>query len=299
MLALYSSSINSSGQSNLFGVQIRASSPDPQPRWQLFNNINDDFIVSNPLNTLFNDGSGVYGAAIRDGIFYQVELMNNSTQYFFATTATEGNSTTTRVGQADIGFGDVEGLANVEGQLMGISLDLSGHVSRLISIDHATGLGTLIGQGSFNVILRGLAYDPIAKILYGAGIPWGDGETAVNENNLYRINTSIGATSLIGDMSTRLESLAWTANLRLAGAFDHLYKINNTTGAATQIGDGDFTAGLGTSQGSINGIWALAGTVNLDDIELLSFSITSVSLNSEGQLELIWDSESGLSFTPI
>jgi len=43
--------------------------------------------------------------------------MNNSAQYFFATTATEGNSTTTRVGQADIGFGDVEGLANVEGQL--------------------------------------------------------------------------------------------------------------------------------------------------------------------------------------
>lgn len=283
-------------QEELFGVQIRASSPQNQDRWQLFNHINNDSTVANPQSALFNDGSGVYGATILDDVFYQVELMNNSTQYFLATTATEGNALSTRVSEADIGFGDVEGLANVEGQLIGISLDFPAHTSKLISIDHDTGLGTLIGEGSFNVIIRGLAYDPIAKILYGAGIPWGDGATAVNENNLYTINTETGATSLVGDMGIRLESLAWTVSLGLVGAFDHLYQIDTSTGTATQIGTTDFTDGLGTPQGSINGIWALAGVVNFDDVEVAPFSITSVSLNESKQAIISWESETGFTF---
>ena len=44
---------------------------------------------------------------ILDSVFYQVELMNHSTQYFLATTATENTSQTTHVAQADIGFSDV------------------------------------------------------------------------------------------------------------------------------------------------------------------------------------------------
>ncbi len=229
-------------------------------------------------------------------MFYQVELMNNSTQYFLATTATEGNALSTRVAQADLGFGDVEGLANVEGQLMCISLDFPAHTSKLISIDQETGLGTLIGEGSLNVIIHVLAYDHVAKILYGAGVPWGDGETAVNENNLYRINTVSGATTLVGDMGTRMESLAWTVGLGLVGAFDHLYQIDTATGAATQIGTTYYTDGLGTPQGSINDIWAMGGVANIDDIEVTPFSVTSVSLNESSQAVIAWESETGFTF---
>ena len=296
VLVLTSFASLASAQQELFGVHIRASSPQGQDRWQLFNHINDNSTIANPLTTLFNDGSGVYGAAFKDGVFYQTELMNNSTQYFLATTDSMGDALSRRVGEADIGFGDVEGLANVEGQLMGISLDFDGHVSRLISIDHETGLGTLIGVGSFNVILRGLAYDPLTKILYGAGIPWGGGETAVNENNLYTINIETGATTLIGDLDTRIESLAWTVSLGLVGSFDNLYQINPFTGAATQIESTDYANGLGTPQGSINGIWALAGVVNFDDVEVTPFSVTSISLNESNQAKIAWESESGFTF---
>ena len=274
----------------LYGVQIRASSPLNQDRWQLFLCINDDSTVANPLAPLFNDGSGVFGAAFKDGVFYHVEWVDGTTQYFLATTAHEGPANSSRVSGNPIGFVEMNALANVEGQLMAISLDTPNHVSRLISIDHETGIGTLIGEGSFNVILRGLAYDPIKKILYGVGIPWGGGATAVNENNLYTINTETGATTRVGDLGTRLESLTWIATRGLVGAFDYLYQVDPDTGSTTQIGDTDFTDGQGTGEGIDNGIWALAGLANFDDVELIPFSVTALNLNGEGQLELGWES---------
>ncbi|MCZ6673840.1 MAG: hypothetical protein O7C75_12980 [Verrucomicrobia bacterium] len=285
-----------SAQGSLYGVQNRASSPQGQDSWQLFNHINDDSTVANPNSALFVIAGGIYGAAFKDDVFHGVELENGTSKEFLVTIPHEGDALGSRVSENEIGFSDIEGLANVEGQLMGISLDFPGHVSRLISINHETGVGTLIGQGSFNVIIRGLAYDPIAKILYGVGIPWGAGETAVNENNLYIISTETGATTLVGDLGTRLESLAWTATLGLVGSFDHLYQINTSTGVATQIGTTDYTNGLGTPEGSINGIWALAGMVNFDDVEVTPFSITSIALNNSSQAVLAWESESGFTF---
>ena len=281
-----------SAQANLFGVQIRASTPN----FQLFVNINDDSTVANPDSPLFVLTGGIYGAAVREGVFYAVELENGSSLDYLVTIPTEGNALGARVSANSIGFSAVEGLANVNGQLMAVSLDFPAHTSKLISINHETSVGTLIGEGSFNVILRGLAYDPVSRILYGVGIPWGDGATAINNPNLYIVNPANGATTLVGDLGTVLESLTWSSTLGLVGGFDHLYQINTSTGQATQIGATDYTDGLGTGSAIFNGIYGLASSSVPDEIELTAFSITSVSLNSEGQLKLSWDSETGLSF---
>ena len=118
----------------------------------------------------------------------------------------------------------------------------------------------------------------------------------VNENNLYAINTETGATTLVGDLGTRLEGLAWTVKLGLVGCFDHLYQVSASTGAATQIGSTDYTNGLGTPEGSINGIWALGGVVNFDEVEVSPFSVTAISLNNSSQAEIAWESETGFTF---
>ena len=283
-------------QALVYGIQTRTDSPMSQPRWQLFLCINDDSSIANPLSALFNDGSGVFGAAFKDGIFYHVEWESGTSNYYLATTAHEGNANSSRVSGTPIGFVEMNALANVEGQLMAISLDTPNHVSLLISIDDSNGTGTLIGQGSFNVILRGLAYDPLNKVLYGAGIPWGGGATAVNENNLYTVDTATGATTLVGDMGTRLESLTWTPSRGLVGAFDRLYQVDTNTGTATPIGETDLTDGQGVGPEIDNGVWALAAQANLDDIELTPFSVTSMDINGEGQLQISWDSLTARTF---
>ncbi|QXD25316.1 hypothetical protein F7C95_05315 [Opitutia bacterium ISCC 51] len=72
--------------------------------------------------------------------------------------------------------------------------------------------------------------------------------------------------------------------------------IFNATGTATQIGTTDYTDGLGTPQGSINGIWSLGNVGNLDDVEVTPYSITSVSLNESIQAGISWESETGFTF---
>ena len=134
----------------------------------------------------------------------------------------------------------------------------------------------------------------LAGGIYGAAVR--EGATAVNNPNLYTIDPATGETTLVGNLGTILESLTWSSTLGLVGGFDHLYQINTSTGQATQIGTTDYTDGLGTGPAIFNGIYGLASSSVPGEIELTPFSITSASLNSEGQLKLSWGSETGLSF---
>ena len=176
---------------------------------------------------LFGDGTpntyrgGIFALARCGEFLYGVEFVDSAgADCRLVRITTTGFSQAVRVGTVPSGQPAVEGLAAVDGELYGISIDFPKHTSRLIKIDKETGTGTAIGdEGPFNVIIMGLAYDPVGKKLYGVGVPWGEGEEAVNEANLYEINVSTGEISKIGALGTLLHSLTWHPILGLIGAF--------------------------------------------------------------------------------
>ncbi len=275
-------------QPTIYGVQIRASTPN----FQLFNHINDDSTIANPDSPLFVIAGGIYGATFLNDTFYGVELENGTGNEFLVTIPHEGDALGARLSSNQVGFANVEGLANVDGQLMAISVDFGGHITRLISIDHQTGVGTLIGQGTFDVILVGLAYDPVTETLYGAGIPFGGNNNA----SLYTIDPSTGATTLVGNLGATLQSLSWNASLGLIGSFDHLYQVDAASGQATQIGTTDYTDGLGVGEGIFNGIYALAAIPTIPPAEIGTVSIISIAPNSNNEVVVTWESELGFNY---
>lgn len=234
----------------IFAVQNRASTP----AYQLFLNLRSDSstAASGPLYLLTG---GVYGLDFLGNTLYGSEYLNGTNH--LVTIPHEGASAGigARVSGNSIGFPNVEGLAVANGVIYATSLDFSPpHVTRLITINHVTGIGTLVGTMSPDIMIVGLAYDPFNQVMYGAGIPY----ATVPVANLYRINRANAQATLIGPLGAKVEGLSWDVTLGLIGSFAKLYRINPQTGAATQIGTNDFTAGL---PGTFNGIYGLAGYV--------------------------------------
>lgn len=282
---LFSPDLASGIEGTIYGVQSRLSSSN----FQLFDQITDSSEICNPDSPLFVIAGGVYGAAFKDDTFYGVELENGSGKDFLITIPHSGNALGERVNTNEIGFSNVEGLANVEGQLVAVSIDFPAHTTSLISVDSSTGIGTLIGTGPFNVIIVALAYDPVAGVLYGAGVPFG-GAGGVGDPNLYTINPNTGAMSLVGNLGTTIQGMTWSATKGLVGTFEHLYEINTSTGAATQCGATSYNDGM---PGSSNGIYALAAIApSIPD----PFKITAISRNTSGHISITWESQIGSSY---
>lgn len=283
---LFSPDLASGVDGTIYGVQSRISTPN----FQLFDQITDSSAICNPNSTLFLINGGVYGAAFKDDTFYGVELEDGSGKDFLITVPHSGNALGARVSTIEIGFPNVEGLANVEGQLMAVSIDFPAHTTSLISIDSATGIGTLIGAGPDNVIIVALAYNPVASVLYGAGIPFGAGVDSVDDPNLYIINPNTGAMNLVGNLGTTIQGMTWNATKGLVGTFEHLYEINTSTGAATQCGATSYNDGV---SGLLNGIYALAAIApSVPD----PFEVTAISRNTSGHITITWESKIGSSY---
>lgn len=266
--------------SPLYAIQNRVSTPN----FQLFLNLKPDATVA-ATGPLFGPAGGVYGADFLGDTLYAVELANVTSVDYLVTIPHEGalRGQGARVGSNPVGFPDIEGLAVAGGVIYGASVDFAAHKTTLIRIDPATGIGTVIGDSTRDVILTGLAYDPVAGVMYGAAVPFGGSTpTAVKVPTLFTVNRETGATTPVGPLGVRLESLSWDADLGLVGAFDKLYRVNAQTGAATLLGDTDFTDG---KAGSLNGIYALAIYVpplatppKLTDISVI-----------DGNVTLVWD----------
>ena len=243
----------------IYSVQLRPSTPN----FQLFLNLNDNSTIVTPNAPLYQLTGGIYAGAFLKGVFYGIELENNTFVDYLVTIPHEGNALGVRVNPGTpVGFPNVEGLAAVDGKLIGASVNFSGHQTTLIEINPETGAGTAIGNSSTDVMLVGLTYDPVGKVLYGAGIPF----ATVNGHNLFTIDPLSGATTLIGPLGTEIQGLAWNHTLGLIGTFDHLYTINAQTGAATQVGTTDFTDGKGKGPGIFNGLYAAAALVPTGEI---------------------------------
>lgn len=233
---------------------------------------------------------GIYGAAFKDGLFYATELENGTGDEYLNIIPHSGNAIGARVGAAAIGFPNVEALATVGNQLIASSLDFDPpHHTKLISIDCSTGIGTLIGQGSLDHMIVGLAYDPIAGVLYGVGIPF----ATVDGYNLFTIDPATGATTLVGEIGFPIQSLTVSPSLGLVGAFGKFYSINPATGAGTQIGTTDYTNGIGLGDGLFNGLYALASE---PPVAAGIVEIVSVERMPGEQVEITWSSETGSTY---
>jgi len=270
-------------ENDIYAVQSRISTPN----FQLFLQINDDSTVgvSGPL---FSPLGGVYAATFLDDIFYGVELENGTFVDYLATIPHAGGLVGQggRVAATPIGFPAIEGLANVDGTLIASSVNFAGHHTEFISINPTTGVGTSIGTGSTDVMIFGLAYDPVAEVLYGAGKP----NATVSGHNLYTIDPATGATTFVGALGTKIESLTFSASLGLIGAFDHLYSIDTNTGAASQIGTSDYVDG---NPGTLNGIYAVAAIPPVAAPG--PFEITSI-VDVAGEFTVTWNSEAGFDY---
>lgn len=273
---------NAVDTNRVFAVQNRASTPN----FQLFLNLQMDgsSATSGPL---YGPAGGIYGLAFVGETLYATELDNGFVDWYLATIPHEGFSIGqgARVSASPVGFANVEGLAAVDGVLYGTSLDYTGHVTSLITINASTGLGSLVGTMATDIMIVGLAYDPLSEVLYGAGIPF----ATVGQANLYVINPVTAQATLVGPLGTPIQGLAWDVGLGLVGAFENYNSINTLTGGAAQIGTADFTDGM---PGSFNGIYGLGAYVppGLGPITLSLLAVTN------GDVALSWSSVSGISY---
>lgn len=237
-------------------------------------------------NTIFGIMGGMYGGTFLDGTFYAIELENFTFDDYLVAIPHVANPfiIRTRIGTGPTAFTNVESLAACDGTLYATAFDFPSHITTLFTINTNTGIGTAVGQGSFDAYIVGMAYDPLNQVLYGAGKPFG-----ASDAMLYRINKNTGDTTPVGNLGVTLESLTWHEELGLIGAFDSLYRVNPQTGLATALGTADYTH---NNPGSFNGIYALGAL--LPDV-LPSPVITSISILTN-DVALTWTSVSGTDY---
>jgi hypothetical protein len=148
----------------------------------------------------------------------------------------------------------------------------------LHTLDPTTGAATFVGPFNVDGLMASLAYDPTKDVLYG---------TTTASNNLYSINRSTGAATLIGSLGAELmHGLAFDPSTQtLYGTYgvsggDGLYSIDTATGAAALVGHVGFfradhldrVVGLAVSPqtgdlyGSLGGSAGTGGLVRIDKV---------------------------------
>ena len=203
----------------------------------------------------------------------------------------------------------------------------------LITIDTATGTGTIVGSLGFSSV-TGLTYDPATGDLYGFGADNGPSQlitidpdtgaaTAVGPigapnasglsfgaggilyavdlslDVLLTINTSTGAATIVGSLGfSAVSSLAYDASSGILYGVDYiqdqLIAINTTTGAGTPVGTAPGTAG----PGNITGLaFSSDGTLYAIDIisQLLTIDTTTGTATAIGPVG--FDVSGGLAFS--
>ncbi|MGP0067855.1 MAG: PEP-CTERM sorting domain-containing protein [Isosphaeraceae bacterium] len=120
------------------------------------------------------------------------------------------------------------------------------------TLDPTTGAGTLIGHTS--VELYGLGFDATGK-LYGLG----------SDGNLYAVNTSTAALTLIGAYTGNFANGAAMGNgsdgtLYSINGLQSIWTVNPTSGAATLLGNTGFTNNSNPEGGVGSSLYEMSGS---------------------------------------
>jgi hypothetical protein len=110
------------------------------------------------------------------------------------------------------------------GALAGPILWVDDSDGTLGTVDVATGVATVIGQ--MPQVMTDIAFDPSGNL-------WG-----ITFGQLFQINPTTAAVTLVGNLGTSLNSLVFAADGTLYAANNALFSVNTSTGAATLIGSG-------------------------------------------------------------
>ncbi len=162
------------------------------------------------------------GAVHAAPIGYTVE--GDSTGQLYSIDLATGNLVAIGTG---VGFTDVEGLAwdPFTNTLFGFD----DSTAELISIDITTGVGTVVGSSAPAAGRAGMSIDPTTGVAYIGN----------DDDELYTVDLSTGAATLVSDASIAYSALAFDENGQLFGMDDggRLFSIVKSTGAFSLIGD--------------------------------------------------------------
>lgn len=160
--------------------------------------------ISSGASTVIAPISGILPGEIISGMGYDA---STGTMYLAATTLATSSLYTLNL---STGVLTVVGLISNAPQLLGIAVDCNGDMygfdvaaDNLISIDPATGAGTVVGPLGIDVglVAQDADFDPVSGILYWTTFNNGSGE-------LRSVNTSSGSSTLITTFSNDLTSFA-------------------------------------------------------------------------------------------
>jgi hypothetical protein len=164
-------------------------------------------------------------------------------------------------------FGAVNGLEFIGNTLYGSFFAAGGPLGgpgggyELVEVNQTDGTLTTIGPLPYGPV-RGLAYDPVAGVLYGSGVPAAAPNGQLGGESLFTIDPSTGATTEIGPLGASLGAIEFGPDGTLyggaanggapngegvAGVAATLYEINTSTGAATPVGPTNVPALSGLS----------------------------------------------------
>ncbi len=161
-----------------------------------------------------------------------------------------------------VGFSDVEGLGfnPVNGVLYG----LDDTTDRLIIINTTTGVGTGVGAG------LGVSVQDPGLAISSSGIGYG---ISCCSGNLISINLTTGVGTNIGAVGPDIDGLAFLGGILYAASrSDNLYTVNTSTAATTLIGSGlgvNLTNQVGLASDGTD-LWAISDTGQIAKINPLT-----------------------------
>jgi dipeptidyl aminopeptidase/acylaminoacyl peptidase len=150
-------------------------------------------------------------------------------------------------------------------------------------IDSTTGNFVTLGAPAASK-LPGLAYNPTTDTLYGT-----------DENNLYTVNRTNGATTLVGAHNFRVTGLTFNGahTLMYAIGYDgNLYSINPATGAATSIGPHNRSTILDLATDSNGTVYAAGFGSGLYTVNTSTGATTQV-----GTITGLYNAATGITFS--
>jgi hypothetical protein len=194
------------------------------------------------LVTNLSVSTAIVGLEARNGVLYASDVDTGDGAFHFGTINPFTGAFTALNSQG--GRLNFQGLAYNPGPDLFYTVDAEGSSLQLKSITPDG--STITNIGTVGQAIRGLAYDSNHSVLYGvAGSGAGSG-------NLFTINTSTAAATLIGTtgVNNALSGLEYDTDNNVlymnVGAGDNsLYSVNTTTGAATLVGSNGPVAGVG------------------------------------------------------